>query len=146
VTGQNDAAVTYEPYLSTVRAKPDAGKILVTTKDYPVVIDTLVFRKDFIQKNPKVVKAVADSFFEALDMIKREPQKSFEIMGAVVKQTGEQFGSSAAFITWTDRAANKVYYAKESAPFIEFAVKVLKSNRVIEKEPVAKEMVDLRFQ
>jgi len=146
VTGQNDAAVTYEPYLSTVRAKPDAGKILVTTKDYPVVIDTLVFRTDFIQKNPKVVKAVADSFFEALDMIKREPQKSFEIMGGVVKQTGEQFGGSASFITWTDRAANKAYYAKESTPFIEFAVKVLKSNRVIDKVPSAKEMVDLRFQ
>jgi NitT/TauT family transport system substrate-binding protein len=63
-----------------------------------------------------------------------------------VKQTGEQFGGSASFITWTDRAANKAYYAKESAPFIEFAVRVLKSNRVIEKEPLAKEMVDLRFQ
>jgi NitT/TauT family transport system substrate-binding protein len=129
-----------------VRAKPDAGKILVTTKDYPVVIDTLVFRTDFIQKNPKVVKAVADSFFEALEMIKREPQKSYEIMGGVVKQTGEQFGGSASFITWTDRAANKAYYAKESTEFIEFAVKVLKSNRVIEKVPSAKEMVDLRFQ
>ena len=27
VAGQNDAAMTYEPYLSTVRDKPDAGKI-----------------------------------------------------------------------------------------------------------------------
>jgi len=146
VTGQNDAAVTYEPYLSTVRAKPEAGKILVTTKDYPVVVDTLVIRKDFIDRNPKVVKAVVDSFFEALDMIKRDPQKSFETMGAVVKQTGEQFGGSAAFIAWADRTANKAYYAQDSAPFIEFAVKVLKSNRVIDKEPSAKEMVDLRFQ
>jgi NitT/TauT family transport system substrate-binding protein len=145
VTGQNDAAVTYEPYLSTVRAKPDAGKILVTTKDYPVVIDTLVFRKDFIQKNPKTVQAVVNSFFEALDMIKREPEKSFEIMGGVVKQSGAQFGGSAAFITWTDRAANKAYYARESGEFIDFAKRVLKSNRVIEKEPSAKEMVDLRF-
>jgi NitT/TauT family transport system substrate-binding protein len=146
VAGQNDAAVTYEPYLSTVRAAPDSGKILVTSKDYPVVIDTIVFRTDFIQKNPKTVKAVVDSFFEALDMIQREPQKAHEIMGGVVKQTGEQFGGSASFITWTDRVANKAYYAKESAQFIDFAVRVLKSNRVIEKEPSAKEMVDLRFQ
>src|SRR5881394_1910075 len=42
VTGQSDAAVTYEPYLSIVREKPDAGKILVTSKDYPVVVDVLV--------------------------------------------------------------------------------------------------------
>ena len=145
VTGQSDAAVTYEPYLSTVRAKPDSGKILVTSKDYPVVIDTLVFRTDFIQKHPAVVKKVVDSFFEAQDMIKREPAKSFELMGAVVKQSGEQFAKSAAFITWTDRAASKAYYGRESKEFIEFAIKVLKSNRVINKEPKAKDMVDLSY-
>lgn len=145
VTGEGDGAVTYEPYLSTVRAKPEAGKILVTTKDYPVVIDTLVFRTDFLKKNPKVVKAVVDSFFEAQDMIRREPAKSFEIMGAVVKQTGEQFGKSAAYISWADRESSKAYYAKESAEFISFAVEVLKFNRVISKVPSAKEMVDTSF-
>jgi NitT/TauT family transport system substrate-binding protein len=146
VGGQNDAAVTYEPYLSTVRAKPEAGKILVTSVDYPVVIDTLVFRTDFIKKNPKVVKASVDSFFEALDMIKREPQKAYELMGSAVKQTGEQFGKSAAFIAWQDRAANKAYYAKEHQEFTSFAVDVLKFNRVIAKDIKAKDMVDLRFQ
>jgi NitT/TauT family transport system substrate-binding protein len=63
-----------------------------------------------------------------------------------VKQPGEAFAKSAAFITWTDRAANKAYYAKEHKPFVEFAVRVLKFNRVIQKEPKATEMVDLRFQ
>lgn len=146
VTGQSEAAVTYEPYLSSVRAKPDAGKILVTSKDYPVVIDVIVFRKDFLEKNPKSVKATVDSFFEALDMIKREPAKAYELMGGTVKQSGEAFAKSASFITWTDRAANKAYYAKEHAPFVGFAVGVLKFNRVIQKEPKAAELIDLRFQ
>ncbi len=145
VTGQGDAAVTYEPYLSTVRANPDAGRILVTSKDYPVVIDTLVFRTDFIKQHPQVVKKVVDSFFEAQDMIRREPAKSFELMGSVVKQPGEQFAKSAAFITWSDRASSKAYYAKEHAPFVEFAVEVLRFNRVIDKQPKAKDMIDLSF-
>jgi NitT/TauT family transport system substrate-binding protein len=145
VAGQNDAAVTYEPYLSTVRAKPDAGKILVTSKDYPVVIDVLVFRKDFIEKNPKIVKATVDSFFEAQEMIKREPAKAYELMGSTVKQPGEAFAKSAAYITWQDRAANAAYYAKEHQQFTDFAVKVLKFNRVIKTEPKAQQMVDLRF-
>ncbi len=34
LAGQNDAAVTYEPYLSAVRDKPQAGHILATTLDY----------------------------------------------------------------------------------------------------------------
>jgi NitT/TauT family transport system substrate-binding protein len=146
IAGQGDAAITYEPYLSSVRARPDAGKILVDTKQYPVVVDVLVFKKDFIQKNPKIVKATVDSFFEALDMIKSQPDKAHELMGSVVKQPGEAFAKSAAFIQWQDRASNKGYYAKEHKPFVDFAVGVLKFNRVIDKQPKAEEMVDLRFQ
>jgi NitT/TauT family transport system substrate-binding protein len=40
VAGQNDAAMTYEPYLSTVRDNPQAGKIIATTLDYPMIMDT----------------------------------------------------------------------------------------------------------
>jgi NitT/TauT family transport system substrate-binding protein len=146
IAGQGDAAVTYEPYLSSVRAKPEAGKILVDSTQYPVVVDVLVFKKDFIQKNPKVVKATVDSFFEALDMIQKEPGKANELMGSTVKQSGEAFAKSAAYIKWQDRAANKAYYAKDHKPFVDFAVGVLKFNRVIDKTPKAQEMVDLRFQ
>jgi NitT/TauT family transport system substrate-binding protein len=145
VAGQGDAALTYEPYLSSVREKPDAGKILVTSIEYPVVVDVLVFRKDFIEKNPKVVKATVDSFFEALDLLKRDPLKSHELMGSSVKQSGEAFAKSAAYIDWQDREENKAYYAKEHKPFVDFAVRVLKFNRVIQKEPKAQEMIDLRF-
>ena len=146
VAGQSDAALTYEPYLSTVRAKPDQGKIIVTSKDYPVVVDVLVFKKDFLDKHPKIVKATVDSFFEALDMIKREPAKAYEMMGSTVKQPGDAFAKSAAFIAWQDRNANKSYYAKEHTPFVDFAIRVLKFNRVIQKEPKAAELIDLRFQ
>ena len=146
VAGQGDAALTYEPYLSTIRAKPDAGKILVDSTQYPVVVDVLVFKKDFIQKNPKIVKAAVDSFFEALDMIKTQPDKAYELMGSVVKQPGDAFAKSAAFIQWQDRAMNKAYYAKDHKSFVDFAVRVLKSNRVIDKEPKSGDMIDLRFQ
>jgi NitT/TauT family transport system substrate-binding protein len=78
-------------------------------------------------------------------MIKKEPAKAYELMGSTVKQPGEAFAKSAAFITWQDRGMNKAYYAKESQQFTEFAVRVLKFNRVIQKEPKAKDMVNLGF-
>ena len=79
-------------------------------------------------------------------MIKRDPDKAYEMMGSVVKQPGDAFAKSAAYIAWQDRAANKAYYAKDHKPFVDFAVRVLKSTKVIEKEPKSEEMVDLRFQ
>src|SRR4029434_3195303 len=133
--GSARAASPWEPYLSSVREKPDAGKILVTSIEYPVVVDVLVFRKDFIDKHPKVVKATVASFFEALDMLKRDPLKSHELMGSSVKQSGEAFAKSAAYIDWQDRAENKNYYAKEHKPFVAFAVGVLHVKRGLEEEP-----------
>src|SRR6187200_1653856 len=104
VTGQDiSAAMTYEPYLSTVRAKPESGKIIATTLDYPMIMDTFGCTPKFLAENPKAAKALADGYFDALEMIKADPKKSFEIMGADVKSTGEQFEKSQAFLRWQDR-------------------------------------------
>src|SRR5205085_9350418 len=61
-----DAAMTYEPYLSAVRAKPEAGKIIATTLDYPMVMDTFGCTPKFLAENPKAAKVLADSYFEAV--------------------------------------------------------------------------------
>src|SRR6187551_3249484 len=90
VAGQNDAAMTYEPYLSTVRDNPAAGKIIATTLDYPMIMDTFGCTPKFLADNPKAAQALANSYFEAVDMIRRDSFKSFEIMGAPTKQSGEQ--------------------------------------------------------
>ena len=145
LAGQYDAAMTYEPYMSQVRGRADQGKILVTTKDYPVVIDTLAFKADFVKKNPKVVQAVVNSFFEALTMIKTDQAKAYELMGSAVKQTGPQFGGSAQFIQWQDKAANQDYFAKESLGFSKTAGDILKANRVINALPDYKTMQDASF-
>src|SRR2546421_4729184 len=75
VAGQNDAAMTYEPYLSAVREKPEAGKIIATTLDYPMVMDTFGCTPKFIAENDAAVKALTKSYFEAVDMIKNDPTK-----------------------------------------------------------------------
>ena len=63
VAGQNDAAMTYEPYLSTVRDNPDAGKIIATTLDYPVVMDSVGCTPEFIElmRRHRAAVVVADT-------------------------------------------------------------------------------------
>ena len=80
-----DAAMTYEPYLGAVRAKPEAGKIIATTLDYPMIMDTFGCTPKFLAENPKAAQALADSYFQALEMIKNEPQKAFAIMSTASK-------------------------------------------------------------
>jgi NitT/TauT family transport system substrate-binding protein len=145
VAGQNDAAMTYEPYLSAVRDKPESGKIIATTLDYPMVMDTLGCTPKFISDNPKAVKAMVDSYFEALEMIRKDPAKSYEIMGADVKQTGEQFAKSAAYLRWQDKAANQKFFAGEIQAFSRESADLLLEVGIIRAKPDVNSLVDTRF-
>jgi NitT/TauT family transport system substrate-binding protein len=140
-----DAAMTYEPFLSAVRAKPEAGKIIATTLDYPMVMDTFGCTPKFLADNPKAAKALADAYFDALAMIKADPKKSFEIMGADVKQTGEQFEKSQAFLRWQDRDANKKFFAGEHAQFSKEAAELLLEAGIIRAIPDLSKLADTRF-
>ena len=145
IAGQNDAAMTYEPYLSTVRDKPEAGKIIATTLDYPMVMDTFGCTPKFIAENPKLVQAMVDSYFDALDMIGKEPRKSFEIMGAVVKQTGEQFEKSQSYLRWQNREANRRFFNGEIQAFSKEAADLLLELGIIKGVPDVASTIDTRF-
>jgi NitT/TauT family transport system substrate-binding protein len=143
--GNLDAAMTYEPFLSAVRAQPDKGKIIATTLDYPMVMDTFGCTPKFLADNPKAAQSLANAYFDALEMIKADPKKSFEIMGADVKQTGEQFEKSQAFLRWQDRAANQKFFAGEHASFSKEAADLLLEVGIIKQIPDLSKLADTRF-
>ncbi len=140
-----DAAMTYEPYLSAVRDKPAAGKIIATTLDYPMVMDTFGCTPKFLSENAKAAKALADAYFDAVDMIKSDPTKSYEIMGADVKQSGEAFAKSAAYLRWQDRAANLKFFSGEHAQFSKEAADLLLEIGILKSMPDLSKLADTRF-
>ncbi len=134
-TGSLDAAVTYEPYLSLVRDKPESGKLIADSLQYPMVFDTFGCTPKFIKENPKAAKALTESYFQALEMINKEPKKAFTIMGADVKQTPEQFEKSQSKIKWADREANKKFFNGEIQAFNKEAAELLLEIGVIKAKP-----------
>ena len=145
VAGQNDAAMTYEPYLSTVRAAQDKGKIIATTLDYPMIMDTFGCTPKFLTDNPKAAQALADSYFEAVAMIEKDQAKSYEIMGADVKQSGEQFGNSAKYLRWQDKAANQKFFVGEFQAFNKEAADLLLEIGIIKSIPKIDDLFDASF-
>src|SRR5207342_1355451 len=145
IAGQNDVAMTYEPYLSAVREKPEAGKIIATSLDYPMVMDTFGCTPKFIAENDAAVKALVKSYFDALEMIKTDPAKAYEIMGADVKQSGEQFGNSAKYLRWQDQAANKTFFTGDFNTFSKEAADLLLEIGVIKQIPDFSKLADTRF-
>jgi len=147
VAGQSglDAAMTYEPFLSTVRDKPEAGRIIATTLDYPMVMDTFGCTPQFIAGNERAVKALADSYFEALEMIKADPAKANAIMGADVKQSAEAFAKSSSYLRWQDRAANQRFFTGEWQQFTKEAADLLLELGIIKQVPDLNSIIDTRF-
>lgn len=144
--GQFDAAVTYEPYMSGALKEVKDGRILISSKETPgIIIDTVAFQPDFIKQNPKAVKAVVDSWFEALELIKKDAAESNKIMGADVKQSGDDFAKSAALVTWYDRQLNQEYFAKTMSPFMKEAAEILLATGVIKRMPDLAPLADGSF-
>ena len=108
---------------------------LATTVDYPAVIDTFGCTPQWLKANPKAAQGITDAYFEALDMISKEPEKAYGIMGEVVKQTGEQFAESAKALRWADKAENQKFFASEVQPFMKEAAAILLESGVIRQLP-----------
>ena len=140
-----DAAMTYEPYLSELRNKPAAAKIIATTLQYPVIMDTFGCTPKFLAEHPKAAKAMTNSYFEALAMIKEDPQKSYQIMGTDVKQTAAQFEASQKYLRWQDKAQNQQFFKHDFAPFNQEAAQLLLNAGVIRKIPYLNTLADTQF-
>jgi len=131
--------------LSTVRAAPQAGKIIATTLDYPMIMDTFGCTPKFLSENPKAAQALTDSYFEAVAMIQKDPAKSYEIMGADVKQTGQQFADSAKYLRWQDKAANQKFFSGELQQFSKEAGELLKDMGIVKAVPDVSTLYDTQF-
>src|SRR5205085_12613474 len=129
----------------TGRSNPSAGKIIATTVDCAMIMDTVGCTPKFLADNPKAAKALADSYFEAIELIAKDPKKSFDIMGADVKQTGEQFEASQKYLRWQDREANQKFFAGEHAAFSKEAADLLLEAGIIKQVPDMAKLADTRF-
>ena len=111
VGGKVDAAVTWEPWLTNAK-KTDFGTILYDSSTAPgVICDTLGFSTEFVEKYPKTVQAICDSWFDALDMLDAEEthEECMNIMAEKLGMTMEELEASIDTVTYYDREKNKSY-------------------------------------
>lgn len=146
VSGQDiAAAATYEPYISSVRNDPKSGRVIATTLDYPMVMDTFGCTPKFLADSRKTAEAITKSYFEAVAMIAKEPMKSFGIMGAAVKQDAKAFEKSQSFLRWQDKAANQKFFGGEIQAFLGEAQDLLLETGVIKAKIDLAKIVDASF-
>ncbi len=110
VSGQVDAAVTFEPWLSKAKERKD-GKVLVSSADEPgVIVDTLSVNHNYLKNHPDVVKKVIKGWFEALDYWKTNPTDADQIMAKHYNVTPVEFTDLITGVKWPTLGENKSYF------------------------------------
>lgn len=79
LSGDVDAAVTWEPFLSKV-AESAKGHILATTKDYPeIIIDVLIANPE-LAKDKETMRRFIEGWLKSVDYIKAHQDDATKIM------------------------------------------------------------------
>ena len=76
--------------------------------------------------------------------MKANEKKSDEIMGADVKQSGDEFADSAKYLRWVSRDDNKAFFAKDFLTFSDTAAQLLMEIGTITTKPDSKTLFDPR--
>ncbi|MEK7729796.1 MAG: phosphate ABC transporter substrate-binding/OmpA family protein, partial [candidate division KSB1 bacterium] len=110
--GKVDAAVTWEPDLSgAVAARENDAHILVsTTAATNVIADTLVARQALIDEAPKAVSDFVAGWFDAIDVMKEDPQGSTQIIADALKLTPDDVGGMLSGLKLTSFADNALFF------------------------------------
>lgn len=86
-SGGVKVGVTYEPSVSEIVGMGEGKKfhVVFSSKDAPgLITDVLVFKKEYIAKNPDVVKALIQGYIDGLEYMKKSPNEAAKVIGKVM--------------------------------------------------------------
>lgn len=110
--GRVDAAVTWEPDLSgAVAAREEEAHILVsTTAATNVIADTLVARQAILDEAPKSVQSFVAGWFDAIGVMKEDPQGTNQIVADALKLTVDDVSGMLSGLKLTPFADNALFF------------------------------------
>ncbi len=80
ITGKVDAVGVFAPFTTKALLRP-GSKELFSSKDFPGAIsDHISVSRKLIKERPQDVQAMVNSWFDTLNFIHNNPEKSYEIM------------------------------------------------------------------
>lgn len=103
--GQIDVAATWEPYLTQAQNMSDAHVLFSTASSSSLIMDGILFNKEFAEKYPDVVSSFIDGALQASDMYKTNTSTIKTVMPMFSTASDEDILSncdSAKLTTYAD--------------------------------------------
>ncbi|MGQ2905861.1 MAG: ABC transporter substrate-binding protein [Neoaquamicrobium sediminum] len=92
IAGRVDAAVTYEPYISTTLSQGEGHSVIYTAAEKPGLIgDMLTASSEWIKANPEDVKGLILAWDDAINFIRANPEEGKAMIAKAVGSPMEEF-------------------------------------------------------
>jgi len=130
-----DAIVTFEPVKSMI-LKNKGHIIFDSTVIENEIIDVLITKQSYAEKNSKEIKAITAGYFNALEFIKKHPDESLSKMAKFEGVSVSSFSKSLSGIRIPDKTENRVLLSGESPALISTIEKLqvfLRKNKLIKQ-------------
>lgn len=148
VAGAVDAAVTYEPYITTALRGQEGFKIVYSGADAPGLIsDFLVVRQDFSQKYPEAVRSLMKIWEESLAYWQANQEQGNEIIAKAVGLQPEELDPILKGLKFYNLADNRRAYQDGSLySSLKSLGNILIEQGVLTQLPKLEDVIDFSFQ
>ena len=111
IAGDIDAAVTWEPFLSTAGER-EGGHLLLDSSEFPgTIVDVLTVCSDLSEE---AKQALANSWYDAIDFLEVNPEEAAEIMSEGLELSMEDTLGELAGVTSYGREGNAAFIDKNN--------------------------------
>ncbi|WP_210529615.1 ABC transporter substrate-binding protein [Rubellimicrobium arenae] len=108
ISGQVDAAVTYEPYISAALSQGEGHKVIYTAAEEPGLIsDMMVATGTWIDAHPEEVQGLIRAWDDAVAFIRENPEEGSAIIAEAVGSPMEEFAPAFAGVRLYSVAENR---------------------------------------
>ncbi|MFZ5673600.1 MAG: ABC transporter substrate-binding protein [Pseudomonadota bacterium] len=146
ISGRVDAAVTYEPYVSTALAQDKSYKVIFTAATKPGLIsDMLTANSTWVKEHSKDVQGLIRAWDEAINFIRANPKEGGEIIAKAVGSPMAEFEPAFKGVRFYNVAENMDFLKGDFQATIQEIGEIMKATnpKEITKVPTADDLLML---
>lgn len=145
--GRVDAVVTYEPFRTRLLAL-GARQVFDSSQIPGEIVDVIIVRRSFADRNPEQVALLVQGWFKALDLIRTDRQRAVSSMAKRERLSAAEFEQAFQLLRLYDLAQNRALLTGPAPTLVPTAQRLgelMVANRLLERPPDLKRLIDGRF-
>lgn len=144
VSGQVDAAVTYEPYISHALELESSASVISTAGDFRGIISDVWLVSDaFAEAHPETVKGAIAAWDEGVKFFRSNPDEALEILAEATGTTAEELKVTYEGVELFDAKESLAYLKDEFPNLAGETLAIMQDQGSVDGEVDAATLVDV---